>query len=290
MAAVTVPGYHPLPPPAAPPKKRRWWPTALVVAWALVIAGFAVWSVRHDPPTVPEQRNIAEALPVLQRATGHVLAAADAADRTVTLGELSFDRDCALTPVWAGVEASREVTVRIQAGQLPGTLQSIARALPAEWAAVARHNQASTRYGLRADAGELVGVDTTADAGATVFSLRVSTGCRPLADGVDLDPEPVAATELPAAFTTAMRALAASALGATSSEVTCPDGVRVARTVTADNLTAPADLGRALRGAVAGAVLVQSEPHAWAYVAGGVSVVVTEGEGSARVTATTTCR
>ncbi|GIM68291.1 hypothetical protein [Actinoplanes auranticolor] len=287
---MTVPAYHPAPPPpAAPRPRRRWWLTGVVVTWALVLTGLGVWSVRNDPPTVPEQRDIAAALPVLQRATGVTLAAADAAGRVVTLGELSFDRDCALTPVREGVEATREITVRVQPGQVPGTLEAIARAMPAGYAAKARHNEARTRYGLRADAGEFVGVDTTADADATVFTLLVSTGCRPLADGVDLDPAPVAATEVPPAFTAALRALQPTAAEATASEVSCPNG-GIARTVTADEVIAPADLGRALRGAVAGAVVVQSDPHMWAYRAGTVSVVVSDSEGRARVDATTGCR
>ncbi|MFI7541357.1 hypothetical protein [Actinoplanes sp. NPDC049599] len=288
---MTAPAYHPAPPPpAAPRPRRRWLLTAIVVAWALLLAGFAAWSVRKDPPTVPEQRDIAEALPVVQRATGAVLLAADAADRVVTLGELSFDRDCALTPVRDGVEASREVTVRVRAGALPATLDAIARALPAEYAATVRQNTAGTRYGLRADAGEFVGVDATADAGATVFTMVVSTGCRPLSDGVDLAPAPVAATEVPAEFTAALRALTPTAPSATSTEVACPGGGRTARTVTADDLPAPADLARAVRGLVADAQIVQADPQAWAYRVGAVSMVVSASAGSARVAATTGCR
>jgi hypothetical protein len=262
----------------------------VVLAWAVVLAGFAAWSVRNDPPTVPEQRDIAQALPVVERATGAVLAAADAADRVVTLGGLEFDRDCALTPVRDGVEATREITVRVPAGALPTTLDAIARALPADYAAAVRQHSGGTRYGLRADAGEFVGVDAAADADATVFTLLVSTGCRPLADGVDLAPAPVAATEVPAPFTAAVRALKATGAGATSAEVACPGGGRTARTVTVDDLSAPADLGRAVRGLVAGAVVVQSDPQVWAYRSGAVSVVISASEGTARVAATTGCR
>ncbi|GAA3338832.1 hypothetical protein GCM10020358_20310 [Amorphoplanes nipponensis] len=289
---MTVPGYqyHPAAPPPAP-ERRRWrpWLTAVVAAWALALAGFAAWSVRHDPPTVPEQRTIAQALPVLARATGSLLAAADAGTRTVTLGELRFDRDCALTPVREGVEASREVSVRVRAGQAPVTLEEIARALPAGYAATARHNAAGTRYGLRADAGEFVGIEATADSDARVLSLRVSTGCRPLADGVDLAPTPRAATELPAALTAALRTLNGSPAGATSTEIACPGGARTARTVTSAEFPAPADLGPVLRGTVPGAVVVQADPHDWAYRTGDTSVVVVEGEGTARVSATTGC-
>lgn len=291
MAAVTVPGYHPAPPPLATPRRpRRWWLTGIVVAWALLLTGLAVWSVRNDPPTVPEQRDIAEALPVLQEATGVLLAAADAGDRTVTLGELRFDRDCALTPVREGVEASREVTVRVRAGQVPTALREIAGALPAGYAATARHNAAGTRYGLRADAGAYVAVETTADADATLFALRMSTGCRPLADGVDLAPAPVPATEIPAALTAAARALKASPAGATSTEVGCPGGGRTARTVTTAELAIPGDLGQSLREVVAGAVVVQADPHARAYRTGDTSVVVVESGGIARISATTGCR
>jgi hypothetical protein len=291
MAAVSLPpGYqHPPPPAVAERPRRRWWLTAIVAAWALVLAGFAAWSVRHDPPTVPEQRDVARALPVLQRATGALFVAADTPDRVVSLGPVEFHRDCSLTPVRDGVEAARDVTVRVPAGQGPGALEAIARAMPKEYDAAVRSNPARTRYVLRADAGEFVGVDAAIDADATVFTLRASTGCRPLAPGVDLDPEPPAAVETPAAFGAAIGALGASGAGATSSEVACPGG-GTARTVTAEGLKAPADLGRALRAVAGGAAVVQAEPHVWAYRDGTVSVVVGDGDGTAWVTATTGCR
>ena len=293
MAAVTLPGYHPAPPPpAAQRPRRRWWLIGIVVTWALVLTGLAVWSVRNDPPTVPEQRDIADALPVLQEATGFMLAAADAGDRAVTLGELRFDRDCALTPVREGVEASREVTVRVLAGQVPEALKEIASALPAAYAATARHNAAGTRYGLRADAGAFVAVETTADSDARSFTLRASTGCRPLADGVDFSPtpEPVAPGEFPAALTAAVRALKGVPAGATGTEVACPGGGRTARTVTTAELATPGDLGQALLGVVAGAVVVQADPHTRAYRTGDTSVVVLDSAGTGRVSATTGCR
>ena len=262
----------------------------MVVAWALVLAGFAVWSVRHDPPTVPEQRDIAAALPVLERAVGVLIVAADAGERVVVLGELEFDRDCAITPVRAGVEASREVTVRVRADQAPAALDAIAGALPRDYAAVVRHNKAGTRHALRADAGEFVAIEGAADTKATVFTLRAGTGCRPLASGVDFAPAPSAATEPPTAFRDAAQALGVTAAGATSSTVACPAGGKTARTVVADDLAAPVDLGRSLRDVVAGAEVVQADPHVWAYRIGEVSVVVSDSEGRARITATTGCR
>ncbi|MFI7596899.1 hypothetical protein [Actinoplanes sp. NPDC049681] len=283
------PGYPALAPPPAPerPKRRRWL-SAIVAVWALVVAGVAVWSVRHDPPTVPEQRSIADALPVFRQALGATVAAADGPDRAVEIAAPRFDRDCALTPVRAGVEASQEVTVRVRADQAPVVLDSIARALPKAYRPTIRHDAENTRHVLRADAGEFVGVDATADNGSTVFALRVSTGCRPVAAGVDLDPTPRAATAVPPAFAAAMKALGARA-PATSVEVACPNG-KTAATVVATGLPARPNLGAALRDAVAGAFVVQADPHAWAYRAGEVSVMVSDSGGSARVSATTTCR
>lgn len=292
MAGVNPPGYAYPAPPALPepPPRRRWWLVAIVVAWAVALGGFAAWSVRHDPPTVPEQRDIAAALPVLERAAGFLITAADGGERVVTLGALEFDRDCAVTPVRAGVEASREVTVRVRAGQAAAALDAIARALPQEYAPTVRRSAAGTRLGLRADAGGFVSVEATLDADATVFGLRAVTGCRPLAAGVDLAPAPVPATDVPAAFGAVVGALGLPRADATSSTVACPAGGKTARTVAADDLAAPADLGRSLRDAMSGAVIVQAEPAVWAYRTGDISIVVSADEGRARITATTGCR
>ncbi|PRY28773.1 hypothetical protein CLV70_10776 [Pseudosporangium ferrugineum] len=289
MAAVNSPGYPaPAPPPAPERRKPRWVLVAVVAAWALVLAAVAVWSVRHDPPTVPEQRDIADALPVLREAAGAVVLAADGPDRVIEIGAPAFDRECGLTPVRGGVEATQEVTVRVRADQAPAVLDSIARGLPKAYAPAIRHNAGNTRHALRADAGDFVGVDATVSDDSTSFALRVSTGCRPFASGLDLDPAPRPAGEPPAAFSAALRAIGAQA-APTVVEVACPNG-RTAATVTAADLKAPADLGRSLRDVVAGALVVQAEPHAWAYRAGEVSVVVGDGGGSARLSATTSCR
>ncbi|UQU65372.1 hypothetical protein COUCH_03270 [Couchioplanes caeruleus] len=275
--------YAPPPPPERRP--TRWWLVAIVAAWALVLAGLAVWSVRNDPPTVPEQRDLGQALPVLHRTAGAVVAAADGPDRVIAIGAVTLDRACALTPVRDGVEAAQEVTVRVRPDEAFGVLDSIARALPRAYRPAIRHNVEDTRQVLRADAGEFVGVEAEVDAAATSFALRISTGCRP-GSAPEEPPGPVA--QPPAAFVAASRALGGSGT-ATGVSVTCPDG-RTATTATAGDLAAPKDLGRALRDVVAGALVIQAEPHAWAYRAGEVSVLVSDGDGTARVSATTSCR
>src|SRR4051812_46619667 len=148
MAAVTVPGYSSAPPEPQPVKKRRWWLVGLVVGWILVVAGLGVRSVRNDPPTVPEQREIAQALPVLERATGAVLAAATAGnDRAVVLGDLRAARDCTITPVRRGVEATRDVTVYVAADRALNVLEEIAAALPDGYRAEAGDSSGGRRVG-----------------------------------------------------------------------------------------------------------------------------------------------
>ncbi|MFC3380725.1 hypothetical protein [Couchioplanes azureus] len=278
----------PVPPPAAQPRKTRWWLVAIVAAWAVGLTGAALWSVRHDPPTVAEQRDIAGALPALRQASGAVVAAADGPDRAVEIGPLRFDAECALTPVRSGVEARQEITVRVRSDQAPGALESIARALPEEYAPALRHLDDNSRHVLRADAGDFVAVDATAASDAPVFSLWISTGCRPAASGVDLAPAPRPATTTPPAFAAATKAVGATG-PVTAVEVACPNG-KTAGTVTATGPALPGDLGRALRDVVGGGLVVQAEPHGWAYRAGDVSVFVTAADGATRVSATSGCR
>ncbi|GIF06027.1 hypothetical protein Asi03nite_35650 [Actinoplanes siamensis] len=51
----------------------------VVAFWAAVLAGLSWWSVRGDPATVPEQRDVGQAMPALRRASGTLLAAAGSA-------------------------------------------------------------------------------------------------------------------------------------------------------------------------------------------------------------------
>lgn len=285
MAAVTAPPHLHPPPPPEPPPARRPWLIGLVTAWIAAVAALGWWSVRQDPPTVPEQRDIAAALPVLQQATGAVLAAASAgADRAVVLGDLRIARNCALTPLRGGVEATREVTLHVPAGRALAVLEETAAALPAGYRAEAADSSGGRRVGLRADAGGFVAVDAVADADTQVVQVTVSTGCRPDAAVAD---SPGQAVGSPAALRAVLDALAGSGRPRIT-EVACPDG-GAARTYTVDGVPAPPDLGRSLQRVVAGATVVRAEPGAWAYRAGADSVVVTQDGEALRVSVTTGC-
>ncbi|RZU50506.1 hypothetical protein EV385_2278 [Krasilnikovia cinnamomea] len=260
------------------------------MVWAVLLAGLVFWSVRHDPPTVPEQADIAAALPFLDAATGAVMSAADADGRAVVLHPTEFSRDCRLTPVRPGMEAVREVTVRVRAGGAGQALDAIAKALPAGYQARVRRSASGTRLELYADAGGFVAIDARTPADATVVTLQVSTGCRPPAAVVNPTPTRPPVSTLPAIYRAALSALgAAGAVADTVTEVACPSG-GTARTVTSVAVPLPRDLIRALKAVTAGAGVVQAEPRAWAWRIGGLSVVVTITEGSARVSVTVGCR
>ncbi|BFU42071.1 hypothetical protein KRMM14A1004_03080 [Krasilnikovia sp. MM14-A1004] len=260
------------------------------MAWAVLLAGLVFWSVRHDPPTVPEQRDIAAALPFLDEATGAVMAAADADGRAVVLHPTEFSRDCRITPVRPGVEAIREVTLRVRAGGAGPALDAVAQALPAGYHARVRRSPSGTRLELYADAGGFVAIDARTPADATVVTLQVSTGCRPPAAGVNTTPTSPAASTVPTVYRAALRALgAAGAVAGTVTEVVCPSG-GTARTVTSVAVPVPRDLGRALQALTAGAGVVQAEPRAWAWRIGGFSVVATVTDDKVQVSVTIGCR
>jgi hypothetical protein len=278
MAAVTGPQRG---------TRRRWWLPGLVTAWAVALAALGWWSVRTDPPTVPEQRTIADALPVLDRATGALMAAAVGDDRAVTLGALRVRRDCRVTPVRDGMEAVRAVTVVVPAGRALPVLAEIAAALPADFRAEAGDSSGGRRVGMHADAGGFVAIDAGADAGTQEVLIEVSTGCRPLADGVDVGGADRPATAPP------VLARALAAVGGSGQarvrEVACPDG-GTTRTYTVEGVSAPRDLGRRLQPVVAGHTVLRAEPSGWAYLVDGDSVVIERIGEALRLSATTPCR
>src|SRR5437899_2598858 len=87
--------------------KRRWI-IAGVAAWALVIAGLALYSYRNDPPTARDQTTIADALPTLDEALGHVYAALDPATSVAALGGYTrTDSSCKVTTAREGTRSPR---------------------------------------------------------------------------------------------------------------------------------------------------------------------------------------
>ncbi|PWU57244.1 hypothetical protein DLE60_24900 [Micromonospora globispora] len=71
MSGAVQAGYAPPTGPDRPAPGRRWlrWLLAATVAWAVLLAVLTWISVRDDPPTVREQRTLAEAGPVVDPET-----------------------------------------------------------------------------------------------------------------------------------------------------------------------------------------------------------------------------
>ena len=184
-----------------------------------MVTGLAVWSAGHDPATVPEQRDIAQVVPEMQRAVGVVFAAAGGPGRAVVLGELKLTPGCRITPVRAGVTASQDVTVYVRAGQTRADLEAIAAALPTSYRTQVADGRAGTRLELRADAGDFIGIDSDAAAAAPAFIVQVSSGCRAPVAGPDAGLSPGADGGSAGGVSPAVLADVLAALGAPVSAV-----------------------------------------------------------------------
>jgi hypothetical protein len=162
---------------------RRWVIVGAVV-WAVVLVGAAAWSFHRGEPTAREQRTIAQASPVVDRATGEVVAAVFDANAVVEISGRRLRAGCRLTPTWAGAELDRSVTIRTTEAEAPALLDRIAGRLPAGYGAAVRHNDLGGVHRLRADAGGFVAINGALTSPGVV-SVSVRTGCRPPSPEVD---------------------------------------------------------------------------------------------------------
>ncbi|MFY1696246.1 hypothetical protein [Solwaraspora sp. WMMA2101] len=173
-----------LDPPSTPPgrSRRRWVLAAVSGAWAVLLLGLAVVSVRQDAPTVREQRSIADARPVVDRVAVDLTAAVGDAGVMVVGAEV-VRSGCRITPVRPGAELTRVLTAHTGAESGPALLDRVAQRLPAHYVARTRHGDTtggSSR--LTADAGEFVAVRGLLTAPG-VLEFRISSGCRPVESG-----------------------------------------------------------------------------------------------------------
>ncbi|WP_433792380.1 hypothetical protein [Actinoplanes sp. CA-252034] len=298
--------------------RRRWLPVVVGV-WGAVLIGAVFWSVRNDPPTVPEQRDVGQALAVLRVASGAVVAAAGDERWVLSLGALQVT-SCAITPVWDGQEASREVTVYVPEGDARTALDTVANGLPPDYRAGVVTGRGGTRLTFFADAGEHVGVEAEANSGDQVLKLRVFTGCRPPVGGLDRADPPAGAAPVvldstvaaitagspatppgavkptsPAATPTAPAVASPQVPGSGSAgdgavetrAVVCPGGGTVS-TFVRDAGPVTAESGP--KGLPEGTVPVWADAGGWAYRIGSESLVITADRDRFQVSVTTSCR
>ncbi|WP_433371234.1 hypothetical protein ACQPZX_47070 [Actinoplanes sp. CA-142083] len=275
----------PPPPVAEEPKRRRWWMLGTVAGWIVVLAVLATWSVWHSPATVPEQRDIGDAVTELQRAAGVVYSAAGKGGEVVVLGDLDLIGDCRITPVRHGYVAARDLTLYVRPGEAEAALEGIADALPAAYQAGVALTRGGTRVAFHADAGNFIGIDAASDAETKVLTLRLTSGCRPgPVEGVDKsDPAATAPAELKTVL---------SALGGTGTPearaIGCPGG-GVAGSYTVEVPEAN-DWQARMRAAAAGAEILRSDEGGWAYRKGSESVVVVADGKTLRVSVSGDCQ
>ncbi|WP_204335095.1 MULTISPECIES: hypothetical protein [Micromonospora] len=248
------------------------------VVWAVLLAGLTWWSVRHDPPTVKEQRTLGEAAPVVDRAMGRLVAALD--DDAWELTPVRVARGCRVTPLSDGATLTRGLDVPVPVGSERALLDRVAQRLPADWRAGVATEAGRPR--LRADAGEFIAVDGRVVADGLV-RFSAATGCRPAdTELVELLPGHPVGPEL----TAALRALgqAPPPDAAQVAAAPCPGG-GLARTVGVTAGAVPASLA-ALRPL--GAVVVD-RPELYAYRVGSVAVLADSTGGKLRLVASTGC-
>ncbi|MEE6311289.1 hypothetical protein V1634_31115 [Plantactinospora veratri] len=280
-----APAWPGQPDPPTPPRQRRWLLVGLV-GWGVLLLVLTVVSVYRDEPTVPEQRSIEQAEPVLDRALGELVAAAGP-DVAVEIAAGRTPDDCELTVVRDGAALEATVLVHAPDADVPALLDRIADRLPAAYRAGVRHSADGSRHTLRADAGEFVAVEG-GQAGPGLVELTVRTGCRPVSG----DPDDRAVPPLPPADPDPLQVL--GALGATEptpvalAAAHCP-GQGTAWTAHAAGRGTPAGPPSAALPRPPGAVVVADTTELYAYRSGPVSVVVESGEGRIRVAVSRGC-
>ncbi|MFE9200885.1 hypothetical protein [Micromonospora sp. NPDC007230] len=279
MSGAVQAGYAPptRPDQPAPGRRRLRWLVAAAVAWAVLLAGLTWWSVRHDPPTVKEQRSLGQAIPVVAGAVGRLVAAVDGEAWELTPAQVR--RGCRVTPLADGTALTRGLDVLVATGGERALLERVAQRLPADWRAGVHVESGRPR--LRADAGEFVAVDGRVVADGRV-RLSAATGCRPAdTEYAELLPGQAVGPEL----TAALRALGRAEPPVPEVVmVPCPAG-KAAQTISVVAGATPASLAplRPLGAAVV------DRPDGYAYRTGRVVVLADATGDRLRLAASTGC-
>ncbi|MGI5246961.1 hypothetical protein [Dactylosporangium sp. CA-139066] len=260
--------------------KRRWIVTG-VVAWAVVVTGFALYSSLEGTPTAREQTTIADALPTVDAALGHVYAALDPQASVAVLGGYRrAEMSCRVTSAREGTRFTRELIVYVHKAAEGPTLDRVKGALPASYqASVAHHDD---EHLLTADAGNFVAVHG-ASYGPGVLRFTADTGCRPQnAPVVEATPASQNANRAPVEAVL-------STLGTTASQwrthrLTCPDGgaLWTVEAVTTGD-------GAKARATVPAAAIILDQEKTFAYRAGAAGVSFRTEDGNLVVASTAGC-
>ncbi|GAA1771719.1 hypothetical protein [Luedemannella helvata] len=274
--------YYAPPAPVAPPPRPRRWLVVLTVAWAVVLAGAALWSVRYDGPTDREQTTVGEAKATADRLAADVVVAAGPGV-VADVGTFGAGEDCRISLARRGLRHSRVIDLFTAPGAEQRLIQTVAAGLPAAYGASAAGTAEAPR--LRADGGNYV-LLTGTSTGPGLVRLTIDTGCRQKSD---VTAEPTAAPAAArAAVTEVLTALGSPAVAWRSTALTCPNG-RPLWTVAASGPATgvPAALDTALARVATTPVVAAPDRLAWR--AADLSVSAHTTLDTVTVAATTAC-
>lgn len=224
----------PEPPPTSPspvagggPRRGRGRILLIVgsTVWAVALLAAAVFSYHRDAPTVREQRTIAQAAPVIDRAVGELVAASEGVDVALEITPWRLTAGCRLTSSWTGATLERSLIVRTVEGAAPAVLDRVAERLPERYRAGLRRDGDGAARKLVADAGEFVRM-TGAITSPGVVTLSAKSGCRP--PSPEFDPAATLLYErapLPHADVALMAANAEDITNSGVTMVPCPTGM-----------------------------------------------------------------
>ncbi|WP_432984999.1 hypothetical protein [Dactylosporangium sp. CA-233914] len=260
--------------------KRRWIVTG-VVAWAVVVAGFALYSYSNDPPTAREQTTIADALPTVDGALGRIYAALDPAASVGVLGGYRrTEASCRVTSAREGTRFDRDLIVYVAPGSEGAVLDRVKAGLPTSFKANVGHNADASFF--TADAGNFVAVRGSAtEPGVLRFSA--DTGCRVQDAAVtEATPQSEAANRAPVQGV--LDTLGKPATQWRTHRLTCPAGgaLWTVEAVTSGD-------GAAARATVPAASVVLDKPKLYAYRSGTAGVALRPEGDSLVVSSTAGC-
>lgn len=260
--------------------KRRWI-IAGVAAWAVIVAGLALYSYRTGRPTAREQTTIAEALPTVDAALGRIHAALDQGSSVTALGGYRrTEAGCRVTSAREGTRFVRELTVYVRGSTERDALDRVRAALPAGYKAAVVHTDSTDLFS--ADAGNYVAVRGRVSAPGEI-TFTADTGCR-VQDAPVVEPTPPAPEAARAPAQAVLDRLGRPASQWRTHRLTCPAGgaLWTVEAVTSGDAAAA-------RTAVPAPAVVLDEPKVFAYRAEAAGVALRTQDGSLVVSSTTGC-
>jgi hypothetical protein len=258
----------------------------LTLGWVAVLAGSALFAVRHPNPTARDQTTVEQARPTVDEAVARIAAAA-AADGRAAVALSSFEHvGCSqafphVTVFRAGERYRRGVTVVVPPGGESDLLTRVADRLPPSYRTVVRTGEAPL---LIADAGFWVLITAAKDDSGEVRFYADTGDCRE-AGRVDTSDPAVVVDEEP--IREVLERLNLTVADRRTAAVSCPGGGTIG-TVEVHAGAYPGALDAAL-GDLGGTTAVVAAPRLYAFRDGSTQVAVRAHADKVIITATGGC-